>query len=245
MTNGYHPIRRKKNNLVESIFFILLVMVAVFILFQSPVFEVRQIVIKGTTIPTETVKSVSGINFGQNIFKLDFQSAEKKVQLIPLVKDVNIIRKLPATILIDVEERKAIGVMQITDGFAQVDAEGICLRKVDIAKMEIPVITGVQLDFPGIGKKMESEKLSTVLKVVSELPEEILPKLSEVHIDDQGRIQLYMMDGIQCRLGLPEKIRQKGLILLEVRQKLQSEGGKIDYIDLSYSGKPVVKYSGK
>ena len=245
MTSGYHPIKRKKNNLVESVFFVLLVMVAVFILFQSPVFEVRQIVVKGTTISPETIKSVTDINSGQNIFKLDLKSAEKKAHLLPLVKAVSITRKLPATIVIDVEERKAIGVMQITDGFAQVDDEGVCLRKADITRAEIPVITGVNLDFPGIGKKMESERLSTVLKVVCELPEEILPKLSEVHIDDEGRIQLYMLDGTQCRLGLPDKIKQKGQILLEVRQKLKSEGRKIEYIDLSYSNNPVVKYSGK
>ena len=245
MTSGYYPIRRKKNNLVESVFFVLMVLVAVFILFKSPVFEVRQIVVKGTTISAETIISVSGISPGQNIFKLDLKSAEKKFQLLPLVKVVNITRKLPATIYIDVEERKAVGVLQITDGFIQVDDEGVCLRKADIVNAQIPVITGVQIDFSGIGKKIESEKLSTVLNVVCELPEEILPKLSEVHIDDQGCIKLYMLNGIQCRLGLPEKIKQKAQILLNVLQELQPKGKKIEYIELSYYGNPVVKYSGK
>ena len=245
MTNSYHLIRRKKNNLSESVFFILLVLVAVFILFQSPVFEVRQIVVSGTTISAETIISVSGISPGQNIFKLDIKSAEKKIQLLPLVKVVNITRKLPATINVNLEERKAVGVLQITDGFTQVDDEGVCLRKIDIANSKMPVITGVQVDFPGIGKRMKSEKLSTVLNVVDELPGEILPKLSEVHIDDEGRIQLYMLDGIQCRLGLPEKIKQKGQILLDVLQELQPKGKKIEYIELTYYGNPVVKYSGR
>jgi cell division protein FtsQ len=229
--------------MTESIFFILMVLVAVFILFKSPLFEVRQISVEGTSIPSEKIINVSGISSGQNIFKLDLKSAQNKIQLLPLVKNVNIARQLPATVNIKVEERKAVGVLQIKDGFAEVDDEGVFLRTANVANTKLPVLTGASINFPGIGKKIESEKLSTLINVVCELPQEILPKLSEIHIDEEGSIQLYMLEGIQCRLGLPEKIKEKSQMLLNVLQELQPQGKKIEYIELTYYGKPVVKYS--
>ncbi|WP_066634782.1 cell division protein FtsQ/DivIB [Desulfolucanica intricata] len=242
MSTGYPPKNKRKTNLPESIFFILLVILAAFVLFQSPLFEVRQILVKGTTIPVETVKSISGISPGQNIFKLDRKIVEKKIKYLPVIKNVEVTRNLPSTVIITVEERVAIGILPVKDGFVQVDMDGIPLRKAEITNAELPVITGVEVDFKDIGEKINSKELDTVLKTINSLPVEILPELSEVHFDNEGRIQLYMLDGIQCRLGLPEKIEQKGRILLEVMQELETQGKKIEYIDLSYFGKPVVKY---
>ena len=42
--------------------------------------------------------------------------------------------------------------------------------------------------------------------------------------------------------GLPQNIREKGQILQQVVLELRRQGAKINYIDLSYAGPPVVYY---
>ncbi|MDD2444129.1 MAG: hypothetical protein PHS52_06490 [Desulfotomaculaceae bacterium] len=44
---------RKKNNLIESLFFVLLVLAAGYILLQSPLFEVRRVHVQGNYLLIE------------------------------------------------------------------------------------------------------------------------------------------------------------------------------------------------
>ncbi|MFZ5596346.1 MAG: cell division protein FtsQ/DivIB [Bacillota bacterium] len=245
MAGSSRYIRRRKSrsNFLQSIFFVLIFLLAAYVLARSSFFEVREIRVSGNNfLSREKIIEASEINIGQNIFKLDLKASSQKVKIIPLVKNVEMHRRLPSTVEIVVAERSPLALLPSEAGFIQVDEEGVYLQKGDIAANQMPVITGVAYALPAPGEKIASGELDTALAVVKGLPGDLTERLSEINVTG-GQVVLYTLEGIQCRLGLPDDLEQKGEVMLSILGGLKSKGKSIQYIDLSYAGSPVVKYA--
>lgn len=224
---------------------VLVVFITAYTLLQSPYFNVGEIEVKGNhRVGSDEVISLSGLLTGENIFKLDLKEAEGRIGSLPLIKTVKIKRELPSRILITVVERKPLVLIPVDSRYILVDEEGVCLYEGDVADAEIPIITGFSLPrTPLPGEVVRGKNLLTGLSVVKELPEQLASGLSEVNVSGLGRqVVLYTIDGVQCRLGQPEQVAEKGDLLLQVMNKLKRENKNILYIDLSVVGRPVVKY---
>lgn len=235
--------KKRRYNLWESIFFVFVALLALYILVRSPLFEVKKIVLEGNHfLGSEKIISVSGVNKGENIFKANLQEASERLKIIPMLKSADVSRKLPSTVVIKVTERTPLALLPSSDGFVQVDGEGVYLQKGLSSDRNLPVITGLKCVIPPPGKPVKGEGLEAALGVVGQLPAVLLPELSEVNIGVQGDVILYTLDGVQCRLGTISDISEKGLVLSRVLSGLKAKGKKIAYIDLSYVGSPVVKY---
>ncbi|PHJ38807.1 cell division protein FtsQ [Desulforamulus profundi] len=234
---------RKKNHLVQSVFFILLVAAAMYVLLQSPFFQIKTITVNGNRqLSEEEVIQFSGIHRNANIFKISLSEAEKRLSLIPLIKNSEMKRSLPNKIKITVVERKAVALLPVQNGFIKVDADGVYLQKGQIASA-LPIITGLQVKANEPGKPIESETLPVALNALSQLPRSLVMKLSELNINKAGQINLYTIDGVQGRLGLPRDLEYKGMVFQQVVNSLKQPGNQIQYIDLSNPRVPVVKYS--
>jgi len=236
--------KKRRYNLLESIFFILVALLALYILIRSPLFEVQDIVIEGNHfLASEKIISVAGVNKGENIFKINLHEVSERLKIIPMLKSAELSRKLPSFVIIKITERTPLALLPSSAGFAQVDSEGVYLQKGLPSDRNLPVITGLKCVIPPPGKPVKGEGLGVALGVVDQLPAVLLPELSEINIGTQGDVCLYTLDGVQCRLGTASDIPKKGLVLSRVLSELKAKGKKIAYIDLSYVGSPVVKYS--
>ncbi|MEW6697144.1 MAG: cell division protein FtsQ/DivIB [Bacillota bacterium] len=234
---------RKKNHLVQSVFFILLVAAAIYVLLQSPFFEIKTIAVSGNRqLTKEEVIKFSGLHIRANLFKVNLSEAEKRLSLVPLIKSSEMQRSLPNEIKINVVERKAVALLPVQNGFIKVDADGVYLQKGQIASA-LPIITGVSVKVNEPGKPIESETLPVALQTLSQLPRSLVMKLSEIHINNAGQVILYTIEGIQGRLGLPKDIEYKGTVFQQVVNNLKQPGNEIQYIDLSNPRVPVVKYT--
>ncbi|MCD5407243.1 MAG: cell division protein FtsQ/DivIB [Desulfotomaculum sp.] len=249
----------KKHNFLQAVFFILLACLAMYVFLQSPVFEVHEIKIFVNNdqlnlqqVSAQSYIALSGVILGNNIFKLNLNSGEEEISLLPMVKEVKITRRFPATVIIAVVERKPVALLPTNKGFIELDKEGIYLRKGQFSEIYLPVITGsgilednkkINSSFLDLqpGQKMSGKSITVALQVIDELPPALLNNLSEIHIDVQNRITIYTIDGIQGRFGLPEELYQKGDIFLQVLQQVH-HGQEIKYIDINSFKAPVVKY---
>jgi len=227
---------------LETIFFLLLILLVAFILLKSPLFEVRCLEVKGNKLLSgEEIKEVSGIKLGDNIFKLDFEEAGMKIKRLPMVKDVYIERHLPAGIVIEVEERNPVSLLATETGLAVVDADGVYLREGSIDG-KLPVITGVNAKLPPPGHRIDDGGLDTALAVLARLTPEVVCRLSEIHVDERHRVYIYTNEGIQGRLGKPEDVASRGKLFIQVIDELGVKAREIEYIDLSYAGWPVIHF---
>ena len=135
--SGLPGQRRRKYNLWESIFFVLLVIFTGYVLLQSSIFEVKEIVVKGNqSLSPGKVIAVSGIHTGANIFKIDLEEAGKKLDLLPVLREVQLSRVMPGTVLIEVDEREPVALVPTSSGFVEVDEEVVHLRPGRVGRSE-------------------------------------------------------------------------------------------------------------
>lgn len=234
--------RYSKNSFFQRIFFLIVFLTTAYVLARSSVFEVREIRVSGnTSLNREQIVLAAGINPGENIFKLDLKSAAEKLKVISMIKSVNISRQLPWRVEIKVEERKPFALLPVESGFIQVDDEGVYIQKGNIGLNKLPVITGLKFEVPTPGGQVRAEKLDKALEVVRGFPGVLLPMLSEVYTDGDQAV-IYTLDGVQCRLGTSVDLKQKGEVLVKILGGLEDKDKRIEYIDLSFTGSPVVKY---
>jgi len=234
---------KKKWNVLESVFFILILIVSGYVLLQSPIFEVHQVHVRGNEFLSEDqIIAVANVGIGENIFKVDLNAAVANLELISMVKEVRADRSLPSTVVFTILERKPLGLLPAREGFIKVDGDGVYLQKAGAGTPGLPVLTGIDYELPNPGQPVRSERLDDALAVIMGLPASVVTNLSEVHTGEGGQILLYTLDGIQCRLGLAMEIEEKGAILEQLLQQLSKQGDKINYIDLSSTGQPVVLY---
>ena len=241
--SGKDRRRQKKLNVIESIFFVLLILVTGYVLLRSPFFEVRKVLVQGNHfLSEEKIRSVADIGYGVNIFKLDLSAAAANLKLIPMLKEAQVNRSLPSTVVITVKERVPLGLLPTAEGFIEVDEEGVYLIKAGASAPGLPIITGVQGEIADPGQPVKSAKLGDALAVIRGLPGGTVANLSEVHVDEDGQIKIYTIDRIQCRFGLPQDIEEKGAIFSQLLLELRKQGAKVNYIDLTCAGQPVVYY---
>lgn len=231
-----------RSGLMKRVFFMALFVTATYVVARSSLFEVREIRVDGnTSLSREQIISASGINPGENIFRIDLKAASERVRYIPLIKNVVMSRSLPSSVEVKIEERKAVALMPVDTGFIQIDNEGVYIQKGDIGNNPLPVITGVDFSVPSPGGQIKSEKMDIALMVIKGIPAELTPQLSELNINGDQAVA-YTLDGIQCRLGAAGDLKEKGEVLIKVLQGLKEKGKRIEYVDLTYAGSPVVKY---
>lgn len=222
--------------------FVLLSALAIFMFMHSAFFAVTQIRVQGLKqLKNHEIVKISGLNAGLNIFKANLKDAEDKIRLLPLVKDVQIKRRLPSTLEVIITERAALGLVSGRGEFLQVDGEGVLLDgTADLSKVNLPIITGAPAKKTAPGEKVESEEILAALSFLKEMPVNILATISEINVQDSNNIKFYTLDGAEVRVGNTERIADKIRLYEEVVSRNYSR--RVQYIDISYKGRPVIKF---
>lgn len=227
--------------------FLLLFSVAGYFFIHSAFFNISSITVSGSkNIPSTEIVTISGLHQGENIFQADLENAQEKILTQALIKSANIQRKLPKTIEINVEERVPLALVPVAGGLLQIDAQGCVLRKQGIMECKgLTIITGVSIPpSTGVGKKINSNQLKVGLKLVAQMDADIKKIVGEIDISDPQKLKAYTIQGAEVRLGSGESMKEKFNRLLQVMREEEKvkKLDQIQYIDVSFSGKPVVYY---
>ncbi len=163
--------RRKKNYLLRLLIFIAVLAGTYFIL-SSSLFYVEDFEIIGNSHFTDSmVTEISGLKTGKNLFfEQDFRTARYNLINSPYIKTAKISRKLPRTIVIEVEEREEFA--SVLDGNKNIilDQEGLVLRISD-NEPYLPVISGLKIISSTEGKALDTEQSYLLTKGLSLLRE--------------------------------------------------------------------------
>ncbi|WP_163970744.1 cell division protein FtsQ/DivIB [Oceanobacillus halotolerans] len=185
--------RKKKANrrliFYLSIFFLL---ISIIVYLQSPLSNVKQVVVTGNSfIEKENVIEESGISVGSNIWMTKISSIEDKIGDNPIVKSVNVTRKLPWTIEIDITEHKRVGYIKLDDSYHTILANGVTITATSLES--------TNGDAPFLFDFTEDTYLNKMTDELQKLPDGILNLISEIHWkpteSNKNKLLLYMNDG--------------------------------------------------
>ncbi len=107
--NSFIVKRRKRKALKRNIIiFIFLIVILITLSLKLKIFDVETIIVEGNNIiSSEEIISTSTLEKGNNIFYINTKKIIKKIHDNPYIKNVKISRRLPNTIILNVEERSA------------------------------------------------------------------------------------------------------------------------------------------
>jgi len=146
--------------------------------FENPDYQLSQINVQTDgTLQRDQILKATELREGENIFSVNLAQVRDKLQQLPQVDEVQVVRKLPGEIDIRITERKPIAWItsdkQISDPFASevaflVDARGVLMKEKKLLPeyLGLPLITGCASESLEPGKVVESFEAKAALELL-------------------------------------------------------------------------------
>ena len=190
------------------------------------------------------VISQAGIKPGDDLLGLHLVRIGEQLAKNPWVEKVKIRRYLPHTIAIEISEQQPVAIASM--GYLYyLNAKGDIFKLLTEGdRLDYPVFTGISEDDLSKDPAGSKEAIKSMLALVDLLKGKgalKLDEVSEIHYDKGYGFTMFMADrGVPVRLGrtgFAEKLDR----LAKVYGTLQPQMMTLEYIDLDYSDKIVVK----
>lgn len=226
-------IRRKKRRAARIRFICLLAVVSVIVFLMTPVFNIKWIDVEGNdkTAFGQVVKS-SGINYDQNIFRLNIKKSKDAVKKLPYVDTVKIIRYLPGGVMFKITERVPVACVKFATGYALLDKEGRLLESV-ADRPSVPEIQGIAIKKQKIGdilKETIPDEITAMDELLAALEEHgLLDRTSVINIKNPNNVAFVIDGNKTVKTGGNYRLDYK-LMMLEatISELAKSEAGTID-----------------
>lgn len=214
-------------------------------IFSSSFCNIENVIIKGNDYLSEDrIFYKSGIQLGENIFRLDLIKSKDSLMQEPWIKEVEVKRVIPNKIIISIKERKPAAIVYTREEYFSSTKEGIILTKIDRQeeKFDLPLILGLELGEIKIGKSIDRPEFRTALDSINSA-EVILPKkFCRVEILSPDDFMICNKDDtLKVRVNGPEGVINKENLLREALEKIEREKLLVEYIDIRFKDSLVIK----
>jgi cell division protein FtsQ len=204
-----------------------LVGAAVYGVWFSSWLAVEHVEVSGAqTVKASDIRVRSGIDDGEPLVRVDIDGAERRIGSLAVVKSVSVTRQWPHGILISIQERVAIAVVEIGDRLRGMDADGVVFRDYKKAPPGLPRVE------TSIGTT--SAALKEAAKVISALPESLSLIVDHVQVTTVDQISLVLKDGRTVVWGSADESDTKADVLAVLLATVQA-----DVYDVSVPSKPT------
>lgn len=213
---------------VLAVAVVAVVAVGGWLIFFSSVLSVKGVDVEGNSLLShEQVMAAADIATGVPLARADISAIRGRVEDLPAVKSADVSREWPDRILVRVQERVALAVVERGGTFRGIDSTGFAFRSYSSAPPKLPRIK--------IGEDTADEAVAEGAAVVAALPRRIARKVEYVQLRTVDQISLELRDGRTIEWGSAEKSADKAeVITILLRQKAQ-------VYDVSVPGQPTTR----
>lgn len=214
-------------------------------LLEDSYFRVRKVEIEGEhKISRETLLSLAVIEGMPNLFSVKLEEVAKRLESHPWIEQVRVKKIFPNRILIQIEEKKPMAIIQLEELY-YIDTKGEIFSRVgERDEYNYPYLTGLTrrvLESHPVEAKRLINKALELLRVVHLSRIAPLEEVSEIHMEKALGIQCFTKaEGVEVRLGwedFGEKLKRLSLVWSDLRKR----GCSVVSIDCSDLKKVVVK----
>ncbi|MCR4420027.1 MAG: FtsQ-type POTRA domain-containing protein [Clostridia bacterium] len=216
---------------------------------RSSFWELEAIKVRGNvTVSGEEIIRLSGLLPGENLLRLNKQAVKENLLRHPRIREVELRRDLPDTVLVEVRERVALVLIPAAGAFWEVDQEGRVLGARKAWSPADPLLlTGVTVPREQLvpGRILALPELGPLLAVAQALPPGIREEVQELHLANPGGICLYTREGVRVILGDAGEVEQKLALFWAIYREEQVRGSaaRLAYIDVSRPKAPTLGYA--
>lgn len=200
----------------------------------SPIFNIQEIkVVNNELINEETIKSLSELSVGENLFRFNKKKISKNIKSNPYIETVKIQRILPNKVKIEVQERKREYNIEFLNGFIYINKQGYILE-ISNEKLDKPIIQGVSIQDENveIGSRLNSEdleKLGDVIQIIDICKNyELDTRVTSIDVTDKNEYSIYMeTEKKTIYIGDNTNLSTKMLYIQAILEKNQGKEGYI------------------
>ena len=225
--------------------------------YNNPRFAIHQVVVDNDGVLTpERIVQFAGVQVGQNLLSIDLDQVRSNLEMLPLVRAVEVRRMLPNRLFIRVTERVAVARLRVPtrelgDAMFYVDRSGFVMKPMKLADgtllqpqtpRSVPMLTGVSLADARVGKQVVSEQIYRALALLDKLDQAVAGSLLEIEQVDLSKSRELVMTTRQHTTvkvdveEFPQQLRRLGVILRWAQQRQKS----VQMVDLTVNrGVPV------
>ena len=208
-------------------FFLLIVHWVYVHLLGDPYFRVREVEVEGgQKVTKETLLSLAAVEGMPNLFSVNLKEVVRGLESHPWIDQVRVRKVFPNKILIQIEEKKPMAIIQLEELY-YIDIKGEIFSPVrNRDEYNYPYLTG--LTRQGL-EKDPAEAKGLIMKALELLrmidQEKVLPlkEISEIHMEKTFGIQCFTKtEGVEVKMGwenFGEKLRRLFLISSDLRKR--------------------------
>lgn len=206
--------KKSKKGIVKFLLLIIFISLLAVIIGKVDYFKIDNIEIKGNKmVSVEEINALVSIK-GMNIIYLNKGFIREKICTNPYVEAVNIKRKLPSKVIINIREKQVKGLIKFQNGFINIDSEGRMIKIVDKFPNEsLPLITGVDVkqyipnEYIAKIDEIQKNSLKEVLKFSNF--KEYNNIIISIDVKDSYNIIFKTKYGIDINIGSCENLEDK------------------------------------
>ncbi len=184
-----------------------------FLIYQvEPFFRISEVKVQGAEeVEKDDIINAAEINRGMSIiFFRDKHIIARIQEQLPRVKQVEINRNLPDTVVIKIDERKPAAYVMADNCFWPIDVQAVCLGCSDQPAEHLPLVVGIEGEMfvPGfpIDCRDRRESLKSLFLYLS--GEDALD-IKKIEMAESYNLVVYTVDGLEIWLGKGEDLDYK------------------------------------
>jgi len=214
-------------------------------LMKTTTFPVQKVEVRGTQRLThDEIVALTGVTTGQNLLTLRLKTVGQQVSSNPWVASVRVQRFFPGTLAVSITERQPVAVINMGLLY-YLDSKGEPFKPLNFGdSLDFPVVTGIAEEDLTNDPTTTREALKTACDLLAALKQHgafILADVSEIHYDRGHGFTLYTTAGaLPVKIGTDD-FDKKLQRFARIYQNLMTQRPGLQYIDLDYSDRIVVK----
>jgi cell division protein FtsQ len=220
--------------------FIVIFAIAIFIyIYLRPVrsvLPIKHVVFTGNKhLTDDELKVLTGVNANDSLITISNKKVSQGLLKSPWIRSVNMRKEFPDTLSLVIEEAVSFALLDMNSHLFLIDEKGKLLEELKGDSIPfLPVITGDPF--------REKEGFSEALNLARLMNDKgFSPGRDHIDIFARKPHELTVtIDGTVVKMGsgmLEEKLKR----LIELEDEIKNRGIPVDYIDLRFAGKAIVK----
>lgn len=236
------PKKKQENKSKKPLIIILIILLLIcglVFLMSSKLFEIKNIEIKNNSrVSKEEVEEFCEFDKYRNIFWVTKLGISKDLEKNAYVENIKIHKKLPNTLIIDINERVPKFMLQIADSYVYINNQGYLLE-VSTENIGLPIILGFKTDLSNVevGNRLNVEdlkRMDTIIKIVETASVHNIDSLiTKIDISDDRNYTLILEgEGKTVYLGEATDLNTRMIYLSGILSREKGISGEI-FLDMN------------
>lgn len=207
--------------------------------YASPLFTIDSVEVRGTSAldPTEVAGRIQ-LPEGATLLRFPRSRISSELAGDPWIAEVGLGAHLPSTLVIDIEERIPVALVDTGAAFWYIDGQGRTLgtSSLDTTDSPLPVIRDVPGLAPVAGEITDDAALANALKVLQGVTDELRSIVRAVSAASPHETTLVTESGVEVMVGEAVQLSEKSGLALDI---MAEQGAGIVFIDVRSVDRPI------